>query len=219
MTKSPAADYLAARGVSREQIEKIGIGYFPEDVWPPYVKNDSEDSEAYHKWSSKGYRLRGKLVFPMRNGAGMLRGLQIRSPHKEQKDYSKFYLERAKVDAVFFGAEMALPTIWSRREVYLCEGLFDYFPLQRIFPNTLCTGTANVSNRQIEFLCRFVDDVHVVFDMDWGGNQFWKKFNEMHGDEFKSLHRITLKGKDVSEMWEAVGDETLHQTLTRNILF
>lgn len=216
--KSPAIDYLRSRGVSDRQIDDIGIGYIPEDKWPPYIKGDSEDVLSYLEWSSKGYRLRGKLVFPMRNPYGILRGIQIRSPDRDKKDYSKFYLQRSKVDAVFFGAEMAMPYIWEKREVYLCEGLFDFFPLQRIFPHTICTGTANVSKRQIIFLKRFVDHVNVVFDMDWGGNEFWKRFQEEHGSDFKSMRRVELRGKDVSEVWETLGDKGLKERLTRRLL-
>jgi DNA primase len=123
------------------------------------------------------------------------------------------------VDAIFFGAELAMPRIWDTREVYICEGLFDYFPLQRIFPNTICTGTANVSKRQIAFLTRFVDHVNVVFDMDWGGNHFWQRFEGEYKDSFKSLRRIELRGKDVSEVWESIGDDGLNELLTRRLLF
>lgn len=210
---------MRSRGVSDAQVRDIGIGYFPDGIWPPYMSGESEDLLSYLEWSSKGYRLRGKLVFPMRNPLGLLRGIQIRSPDPAQKDYSKFYLSRSKVDAIFFGIRPAMPTIWERREVYLCEGLFDYFPLQRAFPNTVCTGTANVSKRQIEFLCRFVDHVYVVFDSDWGGNQFWKRFERDYGSEFKSVQRIEVRGKDVSDMWLAMGEKRFQRSISSHVLF
>jgi len=163
--------------------------------------------------------MRGKLVFPMRNPLGVLRGIQIRSPDRDKKDYSKFYLKRSKVDAVFFGAELAMESVWETKRIFLCEGLFDYFPLQRIFSNTVCTGTANVSNRQIQFLERMVQDITVVFDMDWGGNEFWTKFQRDHSSKFRSLTRLELRGgKDVSDMWAALGQEVLEERLTRQIL-
>jgi len=210
---------LKSRGVSDAQIEGIGIGYFPPEQWPPYLKDSGdEDIQKYLEWSSNGYRMKGKLVFPMRNAAGFLRGIQIRSPSREKKDYSKYYLSRSKVDAIFFGIELAMSHIWKTGEVYLCEGLFDYFPLQRVFTNTICTGTANVSKRQVEFLLRYVEDVNVVFDMDWGGDQFYRRFTEDYGDSFKTVRRIEVRGKDVSEMWEQVGDEGLEKRLTRGLL-
>lgn len=214
-----ALDYLRERGVSGQQIEDIGIGYFPEESWPPYLKGTDEDTQSYLEWSSKGYRLRGKLVFPMRNAMGILRGIQIRSPDPHKKDYSKFYLGRSKVDAIFFGTRLAMPYIWEKREVYLCEGLFDFFPLQRAFPNTLCTGTANVSHRQVEFLLRFIDHVYVAFDSDWGGNEFWKRFNKDHGSEFKSLQRIEIRNKDISDMWSALGEKRFQKIIRSHVLF
>lgn len=214
-----AQNYLKSRGVSPKQIQEAGIGYFPEDKWPPYLKGSDEDTLSYMEWSSKGYRLRGKLVFPMHNATGLLRGIQIRSPDPQQKDYSKFYIGRSRVDAIFFGTPQAMPHIWEKREVYLCEGLFDYFPLQRAFPNTLCTGTANVSRRQIDFLLRYVDSVYVVFDADWGGNQFWKRFERDHGAEFESIQRIQVRGKDVSDMWVALGEERFQKSIRSHVLF
>lgn len=205
--------------MSAQQIQEIGIGYFPEGTWPPYMTGTDEDTQSYLQWSSKGYRLRGKLVFPMRNALGMLRGIQIRSPDPHKKDYSKFYIERSKVDAIFFGVNPAIEEIWKKREVYICEGLFDYFPLQRAFPNTLCTGTANVSKRQLEFLCRFVDHVCVVFDSDWGGNQFWKRFERDYGSEFKTTQRLEIRGKDVSDMWSSMGEERFYQNIRSHVLF
>ena len=214
-----ALNYLRSRGVSDSQVAGLGLGYFPEETWPPYLKGSDIDTQSYLQWSSKGFRLRGKLVFPMRNAVGLLRGIQIRSPDKYKKDYSKFYLDRSKVDAIFFGTKMAMPYIWERKEVYLCEGLFDYFPLQRAFPNTLCTGTANVSQKQIEFLLRYVDHVYIAFDSDWGGNEFWKRFERDHGSEFKSLQRIEIRGKDISDMWASLGEDRFQRAISSHVLF
>jgi len=210
VSKDPAKGYLESRGVTQDEIDQIGLGYFPKEEWPPYFKaGASEDIDAYLKWSGKGHWLRGKLVFPMRNPSGHLVGIQTRSPDPDQKDYSKFYLKRSKVDAVFFGIDVAMPHIWQTREVFLCEGIFDFFPLHRVFPNSVCTGTANVSNKQIEFLRRFVSDVVVVFDTDWGGNEFFDKFNTHYKGEFDSIIRITPQGKDISAMWAKMGDKGL----------
>lgn len=213
-----AAAYLARRGASPAQVQALGIGYVPEDAWPPYVGGASEDEEAYREWSGKGARLKGKVVFPMHNALGHVRGIQIRSPDPDKKDYTKYYLGRSKVDALFFGTPLAMPTIWARREVYLCEGIFDFFPLQRAFPNTLCTGTANVSARQIEFLHRFVDSVYVVFDTDWGGKEFYRRFQDVHGHAFRNVQRIDVRGKDVSEMWERFGEDKFREMMMARVL-
>lgn len=207
--------YTESRGVSREEIDRVGIGYFPPEVWPPYFNGGKdEDVDAYLKWSGKGIRLRGKMVFPMRNAMGHVIGIQVRTPDHDQKDYSKFYLRRSKAEAVFFGIDVAMPHIWATRQIVICEGLFDYFPLYRVFPNAVCTGTANVSHKQIDFMKRFVSDVVVAFDSDWGGNDFYKKFEEHYSNDFL-ITRLSLHGtKDVSKMWEKFGDEAIKKMWT-----
>lgn len=219
--KNPRAlGYLRERGVSAEQIKTFGLGYFPREEWPPYVSPEGdEEQRLYNEWSRRGYGLRGKLVFPMTNAAGRLGGIQVRTPEEDIKDYSKFYTKRSSVDGLFFGANAAMPSIWGRREVYLCEGIFDFFPLQRVFPNTLCTGTANVGRDQMEFLQRYVDHVYVVFDRDWGGDRFWKRFETEEGSKFKTVQRINVVGKDVSEMWKRLGEHRFREVITSHQLF
>lgn len=210
-----ASSYLQARGVPLEQARQLGIGYFPKDVWPPRVAGEGVDAVRWVEWSSNGYRLKGKLIFPITNALGKVRGLQLRSPDPAVKDYSKFYLEKSGIDAIFFGTHLVMPHIWSTRTVYLCEGLFDLPPLLRVFPNTLCAGTANVSRNQIEFLRRYVDTVIVAFDTDWGGERFWREFKEKHGKDFAYLARMKLPAKDPSELWARLGEEKFQQELLK----
>jgi len=208
-----AQRYLKQRGFDAQQITDLGLGYFPEDVWPLRFKGELGDVGAWNHWSKNGWRVKGKLVFPITNARGLLRGIQIRSPDPEQKDYSKFYLEAAGIDAVFFGTPLAMPVIWKTRSVYLCEGLFDLPPLLRIWPNTLCTGTANVSRLQMEFLRRYVDEVNVVFDADWGGDLFWNRFEREYARYFSKTRRVELGAKDPSDLWAKLGDEKLAEML------
>jgi len=210
-----AVSYLSRRGVPLEQARELGLGYFPESVWPPRINGQTDDALAWSEWSRNGWRLKGKLVFPVTNATGRVRGLQVRSPDPERKDYSKFYLTKSGVDALFFGTDVAMPHIWRTREVYLCEGLFDLPPLMRVFPNALCAGTANVSVRQFEFLHRYVDRVCVVFDTDWGGDRFWQTFQQEHAQAFDHVWRMKLPAKDPGELWERLGEEGFRRELER----
>lgn len=206
-----ALTYLQSRGVTESQIDMFGIGYFSDETWPPYMELASPDFQAYLNWSRRGWKLRGKLIFPMRNALGTLKGIQVRSPDPEKKDYSKFYLESSDIDAVFFGTKEAMPLIWESKEVYLCEGMLDFFPLQRVFPNTLSTGTANVSANQIKFLKRFVSKINVVFDMDKYGDAFFDKFDRLHGRDFELVRKITYLGNDISDYWKDVGEDKFQE--------
>lgn len=218
ISRDEPQSYLAMRGVFPDQIEALGIGYYPEDVWPPRILGASEDVERWNHWSRKGWRLKGKLVFPVTNARGDVCGIQVRSPSKDQKDYSKFYLDKASIDAVFFGTPVAMPSIWETREVYLCEGLFDLPPLLRVWPNSLCAGTANISRSQVVFLRRYVDRVHIVSDSDWGGDRFWREFKAEHDKHFAYLDRVSFPTKDPAALWESLGEEGFQEFMRRKNL-
>lgn len=203
-----ALRYLISRGVSKEQVLELGLGYIPEEEWPPFIKEKDASPEELFYWdrSRKGSRLKGKLLFPMTNAMGAIRGFQIRTPDTEVKDYWKFYDLHADIDGLFFGTKPAMKSIWEKREVVLVEGIFDIFPVQRVFPNTISTGTANLSANQIEFLLRYVDRVLVMFDNDSFGDDFWNHFSKHHRRDFQDLTKISYSGKDPSESWKALGE-------------
>lgn len=143
----------------------------------------------------------------MTNALGLTKAFQIRSPDPEVKDYWKFYSLRADIDALFFGTKTAMPTIWETREVYLVEGIFDIFPVQNLFPNTLCCGTAEVGADQIKFLQRHVDTVHVMFDNDEFGDRFFDDFYYEYRGEFDHIDRVSYAGKDPSDSWDRLGPD------------
>lgn len=210
LSESPEAiEYLISRGVTAEQIKSFNLGYIPPDKWPPYIdpKEASPAEAHYLEKSYKGALLKGKLIFPQTNALGMITALQARTPDAGKKDYWKYYTQRAGVDAVFFGTSLAMPHIWETREVYLVEGIFDIFPTQRVFPNTLCAGTAHLDENQIKFLLRHVDDVHIMFDNDTQGRRFFDSFYHKHKRDFKYIHQVGYAGKDLAESWERLGEE------------
>lgn len=204
-----AMQYLGSRGVTLDQAKELRLGYVPDDKWPPYFdpKTASPEEIYYLDKSKNGFRLKGKLMFPLTNAMGQLRGFQIRSPNSEVKDYWKFYGLKSDIDALFFGTDAAMDYIWQTREVVLVEGIFDLFPVQRVFPNTLCTGTANLSERQKKFLLRYVDHVKVVFDNDEYGESFFSTFYRNHREDFHSIQKIPYIGKDPSASWLRLGED------------
>jgi DNA primase len=211
--------YLSARGVSDDQIKSLRLGFIPDEKWPAYVPPETtdEDEKFYLERTRKGYRLKGKVVFPLTNALGMVRAFQIRTPRADTKDYWKFYSLRSGVDALFFGTDVAMPHIWKSREVYLVEGIFDLFPVQRVFPNTLCCGTAEVSQDQIEFLKRHVDRVFVMFDHDEQGKRFFDQFYKDHRKTFDLIEKVDYSGKDPSDSWERLGEARFRDQFSRGL--
>jgi len=209
LLKSPKAlRYLAARGVTEQQVYDLGLGYVPDDGWPPYIDPDkaSEEEAFYLDRAKKGYKTKGKILFPMTNAMGSLRGFQVRSPDKDVKDYWKFYDLNADIDAIFFGLDTAMPHIWETREVVLVEGIFDLFPVRRVFPNAICTGTARVSDLQTKFLKRYATDIKFILDNDEFGEAGYKTFCRENSGDFRSLQDLSYLGKDPSDSWERLGE-------------
>jgi DNA primase len=211
-----ALRYLMSRGVSKDQILSMNLGYIPDEGWPPFIdeKKATEQEKYYWNQSYKGSKLKGKLLFPMTNARGQIRGFQVRTPEKGVKDYWKFYDLHADVDALFFGTHLAIPHIWDTGKVLLVEGIFDIFPAQRSFPFVLCTGTANVSKLQITFLKRYVKHVMVMFDNDEFGDKFWREFSFEHKKQFERLTQVTYHGKDPSDSWERLGEDRFQEQFT-----
>lgn len=209
LTSPVALRYLAARGVYEQQVYDLRLGYVPEDKWPPFVDpNKATEEEAYYlDKSKKGFKLKGKILFPMTNAMGTLRGLQVRSPDTEVKDYWKFYDLHSDIDALFFGLDVAMPHIWATQEIVLVEGIFDLFPVQRIFPNAVCVGTARISDLQLKFLKRHVKYVRFMFDNDEFGEGAYNKFYREHARDFHSVQNLSYLGKDPSESWSRLGEE------------
>lgn len=208
-----ALQYLKYRGVTNAQIKSFNLGYIPEDVWPPYIDldNATEEEKWYWERSFKGSKLKGKLLFPMTNAMGMTQGLQVRTPDKDQKDYWKFNTIRSDIDAIFFGTKVAMPSIWQTREVYLVEGIFDIFPMIRVFPNTLCCGTATLNPNQLTFLKRYVDRVHIAFDHDEQGEKFFDKFYQNHRQDFDLISKVSYSGNDPNDSWTRLGEESFQK--------
>jgi len=208
LTAPVALRYLAARGVTEQQVYDLGLGYIPEDKWPPYIdpSKATEEESFFLDKSKKGYKLRGKVLFPMTNAMGSLRGFQVRSPNPDVKDYWKFYDLHSDVDAIFFGLDRAMPHIWRTEEIVLVEGIFDLFPVQRVFPNAVCVGTARISDLQLKFLQRHVKHVRFMFDNDEYGEGAYRKFRYEHSRDFQSVQNLSYLGKDPSESWARLGE-------------
>lgn len=218
MTTKRPTSYLTKRGVTKKQIENFGLGYFSEEEWPPYPKDlDDPDVAKYWDWSSKGSRLKDKLIFPLTDPMGTLMGIEIRTPSDEKKDYFKFYIDKAEAYPIFFGVDLAIESIWEKQSVFLVEGLFDIFPLQRLYPNVICTGTAGVSPNQMTFLQRYVKTVNVAFDQDEYGDQFFNKFFRDHRNDFDVINRIQYMGNDLSESWSRLGEDRFVNQFDKNL--
>lgn len=208
-----AREALWMRGADDDQIDLYRIGCLWGEL--PALPAGSE-SEAFLKWSLKGSKLNGVFVLPLTNALGQVKGLQFRHVNREVSGYTDFFA--AQDEAVGFGLSQAMPAIWRTQAVWLTEGAFDLFPVQRACPSAIATLTNRVSKQLVNLLRRLVQDVYLVYDMDVRGREGCDRFLKYHGKEFNvvdvKLPRPPMPGqdrsaKDPNEVWEAWGDEKL----------
>jgi len=199
---------LWARGASDEQIDRFGVGYLNREL-PP-----AEYPEDFLEWSWKGKKLQDVYVFPLTNPLNEVLGFQFRGVERGSGIYSDFLLTHA--EPVFFGLGEVMPSIWEHEAVVPVEGVFDFFPTQRVIPYAVPTLTAKVSEVLLRSLRRIVKRTYLFYDNDAIGRRACSAFLKDHGDFFdvRVLDYpvgVTLPNgkavKDPGDLWEAWGDE------------
>ena len=200
--------YLRGRGVTDEQIALFKLGIGPRGkMWAPLELKDTVDGKMFNR-QFRG-SMEGQITIPIWNPSGKLRGVETRLwEETEDRKYTQYWLEAWREDAVFLGIPAALEAIWETRTVYLVEGMFDFFPVQRVFPNTLCTLTAKVMWSQSRFLQRFCRHVVFLYDMDSKGQEAAAAAMDranIAGHDGYLAHRLMYPAKDPGELYERWG--------------
>lgn len=191
-----AIDFLFSRGVSEEQIKIFKIG------WSPRAVKISRAGKIYYDGDRNET---GYVLFPL---TSYRRTMGFISRSVDGKEYYKWRLPVP--GPWFFGLnQTTLKNIWDTRQVFLVEGAFDLFPLQRIYPNTLCLGSANLSIQQNIFLERFVDKVFLYLDSDDAGKRGAEKIKHF-ANKYKCVI-LKQSYKDIGEAWWVLGDEKLQK--------
>lgn len=193
-------DALYCRGVSDEQMIEYRIGC---------LRNELPEGCPDHflKWA-RG-KVNGVFVLPLTTMLGEIRGLQLRHIDRDIPGYSDYFLW--KREACLFGLAQAAPHIWATRSVFIVEGAFDLFPIQRAAPMVIATLTARTSIQMVRVLKRLVDRVWIGYDMDKTGRAGCQDFAKRYGQDFdvEIVSYPDVNGqpvKDPGQFWEDTGD-------------
>jgi DNA primase len=159
-------NYLKSREVTDEDIKTYELGYnkivrVPEDPSPDRIDFMDE--------CRKGRKLEDKLIFPFKDISGSVVGLVGRSI--DTKEFKVFVTSEAKFKGFFFGLQQALPHIYRTQRVFIVEGCFDQLAFSKVFPNTVATLTAGLSDAQYDLLMLYTGNgkIFTVFDSDKTG--------------------------------------------------
>lgn len=202
---------LWSRGVSDAQIRDFKIGYLNKGL-PTLEGAGVEDFLKWYKGNGK--KVWDVFVFPLTNALGQVKGVQFRHVEREARGYTDYYL--GKDEPAFFGLAQAMPYVWQTQTLVLVEGVFDFFPVHRVFPNSMSTMTAAVSSNFSRFLKRNVREVWLCYDRDTAGRDGAHDFLEAYRTDYERVRVGQLpallmpngkRTKDPSDLWELLGDE------------
>jgi DNA primase len=201
---------LWARGVTDSQIDLYQIGYLNVEL--PTLE---EGAAGFLEWSRNGSKLDEVYCFPLTNTQGQIKGLQFRHVDDERKGYTDYLPDPS--EPCLFGLGQAVPHIWKNSSVWLVEGVFDLFPLQRQRANIVATLTAAASNQLVRVLRRLAVEVWLAWDSDSAGDRGAADFSKFHAKKFERIYRPKLpqvpvagktrKSKDPGELWESLGEK------------
>jgi len=213
LTKEATA-YLIKRGAQVCSFEALGhvVWSLPNKACP--------DVSFCEKYGERGERFQGHIISPYFSPRGHILGFEARTPDKSIFDVRT---PDAKWNPVWIGL---LPDnmnkIWNGCSVWVVEGVFDLFPLERVIPSSdviLASVHASLSRNHVNFLKRFCrGQVSVVFDMDPPGKRGAKKAMEYLSRVGVTFRNVEYKGgKDPGVVWETYGINGMHKAF-RNFL-
>jgi len=161
-----ALNYLHGRKVTDEEINTFKIGYSRIIAT---VDDGSEDYQCFLKETRRGKALESKLIFPLYDMIGNPSGVLGRSI--DTKEF-KFYLTlEGKFSGAFFGLYQALPAIYETGMAFVVEGPFDFLAFRKVYPNSVATLTAELTEAQYSILNMFAKHIITVFDSDVAGRK------------------------------------------------
>jgi len=220
----PGRDYLAARGIDRETIERFGIGFVP-DRWDTVVQAlqradvsltvaEKAGLVAPRSKSSGHYdRLRGRVTFPIFDVRGRVIAFGGRALSAEQEpkylntpETPVFHKRRS-----FYGFPQALEPVRRSERAVVCEGYFDAIALSRggVGEAVATCGTALTADHAKQ-LRRRTAQVSLLFDGDEPGQKAMEKALLVLLPEGLRVRAVQLpKGMDPDDYLKERGGEAL----------
>jgi DNA primase len=204
-----ARRYLAERGIGPEVIEAFGIGFAPErwDGLAEHLRrlrvpgSLAEKAGLVVARKSEGHydRLRGRVVFPIRDARGRILGFggRVLSPDQEPKylngPETPIYHKRE----VLFGLPMALEPMRRAERAVVCEGYFDVVALHRagVGEAVATCGTALTEEHARE-LKRRTREVILLFDGDEAGRRAARSALEVLLPSGVRVRHVALASED-----------------------
>jgi DNA primase len=191
-------DYLKNRNISRETIEEFSISYRDEKGF--YYTYYDFPKDFLKQLDDK---FKDAILFPVADLYGNFIGVVARSLKKGLK----FINSNFRKSYYVFGINKTYKDILENKEVYVVEGIFDFFSLyQNGIRNVVSLQGSSLSTRQACLLSRFAERIIIVPDGDEGGRSLKKQSEEVlkkYGIKYEFI--ILPEGKDPDDFIKDFG--------------
>ena len=224
-----ALDYIQARGLTKETIEKFKLGYAPADRrWLKNFLRKKNFSDAFLEKTglfSKKYPdvafFSDRLMFPIFNRHGQAVAFGGRLLRGEGPKYlnSSDLIQYQKGETLY-AFNFARQSIRQERKVIFCEGYMDCIAYHQcgVTYAVAPLGTS-LTDDQIKLVKGFVDTILLSFDSDGAGQAATRKAILMCRKQNLQVKVIRLRGgKDPAEIMLHYGAQTLTEDVNTAIL-
>lgn len=179
-----ALKYLTDRGVKRETIETVGLGYSPSswDLTRQYFLGKGfseqeliETGLASERDSGGTYdRFRNRLMFAIRDAGGRMAGFGARvlDPDDVPKYLNSPQTAIFDKSRLLYGLDLARKAIRSEDQVVIVEGYMDVIvPFQAGFINTVSPMGTALTEEHLRQLKRYTRRIILALDADAAGEK------------------------------------------------
>ncbi len=202
---SNAREYLKNRFLSKEDVKKFKMGYVEKNpnIFERLKKKFSEQTLIetglfYLDEKKNGYveRFRGRLIFPINNITGQPIALGGRII--ENLDYLAKYINSPetlffKKGSNLYNLDLARKLSNKLDHIYLVEGYMDVVGLSKNgIDNAVANLGTSLTDRQIQILNQFFDDIIICFDGDESGYKAALRAAENSIKELKPEKQISF---------------------------
>ncbi|NDK19220.1 DNA primase [Candidatus Gracilibacteria bacterium] len=217
-------NYLLNRGISRETIDRFGLGY------------SGNPRELFTRMKDKGFteqaiidsgifvgpgrdKFYGRIIFPIANFAGHTVAFTGRITDKGEPKYLNSPVSDIfNKSAILYGFHLAKSTIAKEQSVIIVEGQMDTVALHQanIYNTVGISGTA-LTKEHITLIKRFTKKLYLCLDGDKAGVEATFKSLENLYNEDLDIYVISLPdAKDPDEFIKSGGDfqEEMKKALT-----
>ncbi len=217
---APALKYLLGRGVTRETIDKFGLGYAP-DEWEfmatagrsaGFDRVDLFKAGLLLERQSGGYydRFRHRVTFPIWDTAGELIGFGGRSLGDEQPKYlNSPETPLFRKGKELYALNLAKPAVRRESAVCVMEGYMDVImSFQHGIDYTVAGMGTALSHEQARALLLLAEKVLLIYDQDEAGKRAARRSIDVFRQAGGRTSVVVFQGaKDPDEFLRKFGKE------------